>query len=335
MSKYFSLIFILFTIIGINISSVWANDCEIFSKVVPLVDEVLNSHGQMNFPERYSKELDCCYNDEITCDEQNNIIGLRFSMVKITDLNAFFKGLGDLKHLTEIRMTDMYHSLGDKPVDVGNIESLKHLTFTSNKYPNLFYNTILGFLPIGLEKLQNLETLDLSHNSIKGKLSDYKYIFLMQSLKELDLSGNDLEGKIPSEFKYMQSLERLDLSYNELEGYIPYDLEEMDNLHYFFVNGNEDLDGYAPLFKNLENCNYQETGLCSLKGEKCLAPILCYKMEIEDGNKHNGNPDPNAYVDRAIIDKSEREVSHPNGAYHNFNMINPLIIGAIILFMIF
>jgi len=335
MSNYFSLIIcILFIILGINIPSVWANDCDFFTEIVPLVDEVLNSATEINFPERYSKELDCCYIDEITCDEQNNIVGIEFSSVKIKDLNAFFKGLGKLKNLSEIKMKNMYHSISDKPFDVGDIENLQHFVFTSNKYPNFFYNTVLGFMPLGLEKLKKLETLNLSNNSIKGKLSDYEYIFLMDSLKEMDLSNNDLEGKIPSKFKYMKNLESLDLSYNELEGYIPYDLEEMNNLHYFYVNDNEKLEGYGPLFKNLENCNYKNTGVCTLKGEKCHAPIQCYKLEIEDGNKNNGNPDPNANIDRAITDRSEREIT-PSGTCHNFNIMNPLIIGVIILFTLF
>jgi len=332
MSKYLNLICVIFILLGINISFVWGNDCEIFGKVVPYIQELVETHWSETFVEKYGKELDCCYIDNIECDNQNNIIGIQFSYMVIADLHAFFEGLGDLKNLIEINLTNMYYNIIEEPFNVGNIENLKKLVFTSSHYPNLFTNTNLVFMPTGLENLKKLELLELSDNSIKGNITDYVkgYFVNMVSLKNLNLQGNDLTGPIPAELKFMKNLESLDLSYNELEGYLPYELKEMNNLKYLYINGNKELEGYVPLFPNLNGCNYKDTGLCTLKGEKCHAPIQCYKLEIEDGNKHNGVSDPNAHIDRAIIDRSERNVD-VSGARHNFNIINPMIIGVLIL----
>jgi len=337
MTKFFNLVFIVSIILGINISLVWGNDCEIFAKAAPLVDEISRAPSEPSFEDIYKKELDCCYIDNFKCDEQNNIIGVNFRFRWISDLNLFFEVLGELKNLIEIDMTDMYYNFKNlKPINVGNITNLQKLVFTSSKYPNLFYNTFLKHMPEGFEKLTKLETIDLSHNSIEGNLTEYISSFVkMGSLKELNLSYNDLKGHIPSEIKNMKNLVSLDLSYNKLDGYLSYDLKDMSNLKNFYVNGNEEIEGYVPLFPNLDRCNYKNTGLCTLKGEKCPAPIQCYKLEIEDGNKHNGSPDPNAHIDRAITDKSERNVNIRDGAGHKFNILSPVIIGAIIIFIMF
>jgi len=81
-----------------------------------------------------------------------------------------------------------------------------------------------------------------------------------------------------------------------------------------YLDNNKKLDGYVPPFSTVSKCTYENTDLCSLKGEKCPAPIQCYKEEIEDGNKHNGSKDPNNYVDKAITDKSERKVDTKKSA---------------------
>jgi len=335
MTKFINLICMIFLLFGINISLVWSNDCESFGKIAPLVEELVKTHGEETFEEKYKKELDCCYIDNLECDNQNNVIGIHFSYKVITDLNAFFEGLGNLKSLVEINMTDMYYNNMEQPINVGNIENLKKLVFTSSKYPNLFTNTDLIFMPEGLQNLKKLEILELSHNSIKGNITDYvnRYFVNMDSLKNLNLQGNNLAGPIPAEIKYMKNLESLDLSYNNLDGYIPYELNEMNNLKNLYINNNKELEGYVPLFPNLKRCNYKNTVLCTLKGEKCHAPIQCYKLEIEDGNKHNGVSDPNAHLDRAITYKSEREVN-VSGTDHSFNISNLVITGALIVFIL-
>ena len=72
------------------------------------------------------------------------------------------------------------------------------------------------------------------------------------------------------------------------------------------MKNNKDLKGYVPPFQNMSTCDFEGTGLCTLKDEKCIAEINCNKEEIEDGNEHNGISDPSMYIDRAIKDDKER-----------------------------
>ena len=72
------------------------------------------------------------------------------------------------------------------------------------------------------------------------------------------------------------------------------------------MDNNPNLKGYIPPFTGIQSCKYYKTGLCSLTGKGCHHDIQCYKEEIIESNKYNGNPDPNANVDRAIKDESER-----------------------------
>ena len=81
------------------------------------------------------------------------------------------------------------------------------------------------------------------------------------------------------------------------------------------------MDGYVPPFPSMTSCNFEKTDLCSLKGEKCLAPIRCNSTEIEDGNKHNGNPSSTSYLDRAITDESERNVEKKKNGLSNTTII--------------
>jgi len=76
--------------------------------------------------------------------------------------------------------------------------------------------------------------------------------------------------------------------------------------------------------------------LCTLKGEKCRASIQCYKEEIEEGNKNNGSPDPNAFVDRGITDPKDRNVKEGN-KYGNIIQEILIAVGGIIaiIFWIF
>ena len=108
------------------------------------------------------------------------------------------------------------------------------------------------------------------------------------------------------------------------------------------LKGNSDLKGYVPPFSNVEKCDYHDTGLCTLKDEKCKAPIQCMKDEIVDGNQNNGNLVPNAYEDKAITKDSERNVKGDTleyssswnifqKAYHSMKAIVEIVLSVILI----
>jgi len=227
------------------------------------------------FVEQFEDELNCCYVDSIiTCDSKNeNIISVVINGKKASNVENILIELENLKHLTTIVIID----------------------------------SKLSYIPDALGNMKQLENLNLSSNRIEGSIPNF--IGNMESLNILNLSGNKLTGSIPSDLKNLKKLTYLNLSNNNLEGYIPLDLLEMSSITELYLQNNKKLDGYVPPFPTVSKCTYENTGLCTLKGEKCPAPIQCYKEEIEDGNKHNGSKDPNKYADKAITDKSERNVA--------------------------
>ncbi|XP_061374405.1 probably inactive leucine-rich repeat receptor-like protein kinase At3g28040 [Gastrolobium bilobum] len=76
-----------------------------------------------------------------------------------------------------------------------------------------------GKIGRGLEKLQHLTVLSLSHNNLNGSISPS--LTLSNSLERLNLSHNGLSGPIPTSFVNMSSIRFLDLSENSFSGTIP------------------------------------------------------------------------------------------------------------------
>jgi len=153
---------------------------------------------------------------------------------------------------------------------------------------------------------QNIASVSLKKKHVTDFKSVVEELKNLKYLYKLNLSKSNLTGSLPVELKYLKNLSYLNLSENDLEGYIPYELSELKNLGELRLNNNVNLKGYIPPFTGVKSCTYYKTSLCSLTGGGCHADIQCYKEEIIDTNKHNGNSDPNANVDRAITNESER-----------------------------
>jgi len=325
MALNFHLIFVIFILFGINISKIIATDCEALSNAIKY-------YSDEEFKQNLEKELNCCYAEGVVCDESQKIVTgitleqehrFSFNSKSISDFGSFLAELGNINSLESIKLDGIGIDTTEIPSEIGRIKNLKELTIISNEIKHIEE----------LANLKNLEHLDLSKNEIEGNIPGF--IFKITSLRYLDLGANKLEGTIPNEIRNlvnlqtlslydnslsgsipnvitnMKNLKDLNLSKNQLEGYIPYEFKHMDNLKSFILSDNEKLKGYVPPIKNLDDCNYEGTNLCSLKDDDCLAPILCYEEEIEDTNKNNGSPNPNEYKDKAIKDKSEREVKNP------------------------
>ncbi|PNT04921.1 hypothetical protein POPTR_014G147300v4 [Populus trichocarpa] len=112
-----------------------------------------------------------------------------------------------------------------------------------------------GRLGKGLQKLQHVKTLSLSHNNFSG---DFSLEFgLISSLESLNLSHNSLSGLIPSFLDNMSSLKFLDLSENSFTGPLPDDLfRNSFSLRYLSLAGNL-LQG--PIPSSLFSCSSLNT----------------------------------------------------------------------------
>lgn len=108
-----------------------------------------------------------------------------------------------------------------------------------------------GRLGRGLEKLQWLKVLTLSHNNLSGEISPE--LAHIPSLQTLDLSHNKFSGQLPNSIsKVGSSLKYLDLSENKISGPLPDDLfQGFHSLRYLSLAGNS-LEG--PIPSTLSQC---------------------------------------------------------------------------------
>ena len=138
----------------------------------------------------------------------------------------------------EVVEEDFVRSLeGTLPSSLGNLTLMRTL--------NLSGNSLTGRIPPQFGHLKALQVLDLSYNyGIQGSIP--VELGLLQKLRCLDLSGNRLTGRIPSVFGRLKALQVLDLSYNYgIEGSIPVELGLLQKLESLLLEGNE-LSGNIP-----------------------------------------------------------------------------------------
>ncbi|KAG5142857.1 hypothetical protein JHK82_018552 [Glycine max] len=86
----------------------------------------------------------------------------------------------------------------------------------------LFRNcSFTGTFQLPMRPLPNIQTIDVSDNTIKGQIPSNNISSIHPNLQYLNLSRNNIQGLIPSELGQMSLLYSLDLSENQLSGKIP------------------------------------------------------------------------------------------------------------------
>ncbi|MEG2873493.1 lectin-like domain-containing protein [Carnobacterium sp.] len=100
-------------------------------------------------------------------------------------------------------------------------------------------------IPASINKLKNLESLDIGNMKLKGSLP--KELGDLSKLKMLGIYGNNLEGSIPSSLGNLTNLQALILVDNQLRGPIPTSLGLLNNLKQIDVSQNK-LSGSLPDF---------------------------------------------------------------------------------------
>ncbi|KAJ0804962.1 putative protein kinase RLK-Pelle-LRR-XI-1 family [Helianthus annuus] len=87
-------------------------------------------------------------------------------------------------------------------------------------------------------------SIRLSNSSLRGTLGDLDSLSL-RNLESLDLSLNSLSGIIPQRIGNLNSFKFLNLSSNQLTGLIPSSIGNLTNLHYLYLDNNT-LSGSIP-----------------------------------------------------------------------------------------
>ncbi|KAK4594905.1 hypothetical protein RGQ29_018584 [Quercus rubra] len=151
--------------------------------------------------------------------------------------------IGTCQSLQKLDVSQNYLS-GVIPQQVFQIFSLSLLL-------NLSHNSFSGKLPVEIDSLKNINSLDVSKNNFSGEIPTT--IGNCLNLVYLSLQGNSFNGTIPSSMASLKSLEYLDVSLNNLSGIIPKGLEKLSFLKYLNISFNN-IEGEVPtggVFRNV------------------------------------------------------------------------------------
>ncbi|CAI0467173.1 unnamed protein product [Linum tenue] len=176
---------------------------------------------------------------------------------------------------------------GNIPSSFGNLTLIQEIRVSDNQIMglsslsivlNLSHNHFNGGIPVEVENLKTLNSLDLSHNMLSnnipsslGKCGSLEFVRLQGNLLQgqipstldllkgiqlFDVSSNNLSGQIPRFFENMNFLQLLNLSYNKFEGEVPAS-GVLKNVSIISVIGNDKVcGGLAEL--NLPRCSFRQ-----------------------------------------------------------------------------
>ncbi|XVF65225.1 hypothetical protein PTKIN_Ptkin09bG0230300 [Pterospermum kingtungense] len=137
--------------------------------------------------------------------------GLKRLYLRGNGISGFVETEGALGNLEILDLSE--NNLNDTILlSLSQLSSLKHLYLSDNSFTGS--NHEKGFQ--WLSRLDKLETLDLSYNSLKNNI--LFHMSSLSSLKTLILSANNLKGMLHlNELNNLTKLKNLDLSWNRIE----------------------------------------------------------------------------------------------------------------------
>lgn len=164
------------------------------------------------------------YINESVFDCMENLSNLQYLDLSFNGLGTIPKSIGSLSSLRYLDLSNSYLSDFNK---LGNLSKLWYLILGSNglthdvhipkfigslnslRYLDLSNSGFSGVFPHELEKLSNLQYLNLSFNFLYGPIQ--KFIGSFNSLRYLNLSNCLFEGVIPHELGNLSQLKYLNL----------------------------------------------------------------------------------------------------------------------------
>ncbi|CAI7662220.1 unnamed protein product [Penicillium glandicola] len=149
-----------------------------------------------------------------------------FENVDLVKFNAADNELEKISDATfpDINPEEFDPDSDDRGLQFGGLETLD------------LHGNILKSLPMGLRRLQNLRTLNLSNNSLD--MTNIEVIAEIKSLTDLKLANNQLQGELTAVIGRLPNLEFLDLRGNTLTG-LPDELVGLSSLRTLDVSENK------------------------------------------------------------------------------------------------
>ncbi|KAJ5503222.1 Leucine-rich repeat typical subtype [Penicillium fimorum] len=149
-----------------------------------------------------------------------------FENVDLVKFNAADNELEQISDATfpDINPEEFDPDSDDRGLQFGGLEALD------------LHGNILKSLPMGLRRLQNLRTLNLSNNSLE--MSNIEIITEIKSLTDLKLANNQLHGELTAAIGRLPNLEFLDLRGNALTT-LPDELVGLSSLRTLDVSENK------------------------------------------------------------------------------------------------
>ncbi|XP_059630875.1 LRR receptor-like serine/threonine-protein kinase GSO1 [Cornus florida] len=227
------------------------------------LSELLKNNSSPDFPWKINSNSDPCLWKGVSCGPNNSsITQLSISGFSLSG-SDFWPVLCQIDTLQSIDLSNNH--LNEIPngfiTGCGQIGGLMVLNFSRNK--------LSGRLPT-FQGFGVLEFLDLSHNSLNGKI-DLQFDGLV-GLKSLNLSYNQFSGSVPVKLGQSMVLEELQLSVNNFSGNIPIEISSYRNLSLVDLSANN-LSGSIPdSFRNLTKLKILILSANSLSGE--IPPIF-------------------------------------------------------------
>ena len=152
------------------------------------------------------------------------------------------------------------------------------------------YNNLVGKMPT--LKFPDLELLNLSNNSITGKLPNFRTAI---KIKYLDLSNNEFSGNI-SGLKNLEHLEYLDLSHNAIYNLVP-DFRYQEQLYHVELNDNKFI-GEIPEMENCKQLEHLDLSTNDLRGKLPLFPDKEELKVFKVADNHLEGCYPDSYFER-------------------------------------
>ncbi|CAK9215896.1 unnamed protein product [Sphagnum troendelagicum] len=188
-----------------------------------------------------------------------------------TNLNGTLsQSIGNLTHLRILNIAGNPNLTGSLPQEIGNLTGLVILELNDNNFTmplpdlsnlnnlqtlDLSGNSLEGTIPAWIGSLTLLQRVDLSGNKFQGNISfasngSNAASYNLSYVVEISLGDNNLSGLLP-DLDIFRSLRKLNLSNNQFMGPLPHSLGSLNQLTLLDLSHNNLSGTFPPTMANL------------------------------------------------------------------------------------